>query len=516
MFDGRAAIYARISRDASGEGEGVARQEARCRDEAKRLNLEVVDVWVDNDIGASEKSTKKDRPGFQQLLTNARQGLYTHILATETSRFTRRPAELELLIDLVENHKVRIVALSTGEVDLQTGMGLTVARILAAIDAGEARAISSRQKATYLHKALQGKPKLQRQRPFGWEKDGKTIRAEEAELVRKAVKDVIAGKTITAIAREWEAKGIPTASGGLRWEWSPLHKILTGWRTAGVRTYQRKEVRDADGKLVMGAWEPIITLEEREAALAALKVHALVKRRQGKWLLKGLVRCAECGGKMYGARNDVPALQTYQCKSNGHNAITADKLEWLVVSAVTSRLLKKAAAEAESEGLEVAVEPEEFPQEKRLGEIDQKISELMEAYRSGALDFELAIPNVDELNREKKSLQKQREDFLVAQAQRRMSVTSSEEIWSAAASELFEASDEEKARVIARELDAVVVKKGERGRAGWGTERLLERLSFEWRGENQTMVGRVARGPVTSGEPQWDQLNHGEGAMDHT
>ncbi|RWZ67942.1 recombinase family protein [Labedella populi] len=94
--DDRAAIYCRISRDATGDGEGVERQERPCREVAERHGLEVIDVKVDNDIGASDKTSKlKIRTAYAALLEGARAGRYSHIIAYSISRLMRRMLELE-------------------------------------------------------------------------------------------------------------------------------------------------------------------------------------------------------------------------------------------------------------------------------------------------------------------------------------------------------------------------------------------------------------------------------------
>ena len=48
----RAAIYARISRDVTGEGLGVERQLADCRALASERGWAVAEEYVDNDISA--------------------------------------------------------------------------------------------------------------------------------------------------------------------------------------------------------------------------------------------------------------------------------------------------------------------------------------------------------------------------------------------------------------------------------------------------------------------------------
>lgn len=489
-----AAIYCRISRDWTGEGVGVARQEASCRELAQRSGLSVVEVYVDNDLGASDRTHKgKVRHSYQRMLDDARARRFSHIVAYSNSRLTRRMLELEELITLHESTGVQFQTVVSGNDDLSRADGRMTARLKASIDAGESDRISERQKAAFLHRAMQGEPKLQRQRPFGWKKDGKTIEAEEAELIRDAVKKIIAGKSITALAKEWEEAGILTAAGGSKWNWNVLRKILVGWRTAGVRTYRRKPLLNTDGSYVMGTWEQIITLEERDAALAALGKRSLKKVRQGTWLLTGLVRCGVCGGVMYGAIKADQATTSYTCKNGGHNAITAHKLEWFVLSAVFTHVLERNQKEAESSGINAPSEPQEFPQQARLEEVTVKMTELMDAYNSGALSGDIVFAQVDRLDRERKEISQAREVFYASQEGPLHPLESSEEIWSLTGTSLFDLSDDDQALAVRRELEGVVVKKGKRGRAGWGADALLGRLEFLWRDGTGSQVATISR-----------------------
>ncbi len=94
-----AAIYCRISRDAEGEAIGVGNQEATCRALAEAAGLEVVNVYIDNDRGASSLS-KKSRPDYEAMVKAATEGAFDTIIAYSMSRVTRRPMEWEILIDL--------------------------------------------------------------------------------------------------------------------------------------------------------------------------------------------------------------------------------------------------------------------------------------------------------------------------------------------------------------------------------------------------------------------------------
>jgi site-specific DNA recombinase len=492
--NGTAAIYTRISRDRTGERVGVQNQEKDCRTLAERLGLDVYKVYEDDDQGASSLTHKsKTRPFYAQMLKDARAGKFTHILAHSNSRLTRRMRELEDIVDLAKEHSITFHTWEAGEYDLSTVSGRRTARILGSIAAGESEEISYRQKTAFRHMAMKGEPKLQRQRPFGWEKDGKTIREDEAAIVRAGVQDVIEGKSLYAIARAWEEAGYITASGGTTWDPTVVKRILVGWRTAGVRTVYRKPLEDVNKNKVMGLWTPIITLEERDAAVAVLNKRVLTKTRQGTWLLTGLVWCGVCRKKMYGAIKKDAATTTYTCKNGGHNSITAHKLEWLVQSAVLTHAIKRAEKEAEESGLHVPEEPKEFPDQVRLDRIAEKIVEVDALYRQDKISASKWMAQLGALEEEEKMLSQAREVFEAENASARRAVTSSEEIWSSVGDGFVSGSNDDKRLAIAQELTGVLVNKGLRGRAGWGNDALLSRLVFMWADgtEEQLTVSRV-------------------------
>lgn len=235
-----AAIYTRISRDKEGEERGVTRQREDCEALAVKLNLDVVARYSDNNEGASRHTNKtKLRPEYRRLLEDARQGRFSTIIAYSNSRLTRRMREFEDLLALFEETGVEIRTVVSGNDDLSTADGRLMARIKASVDAAESDRISERQKRTFLANALDGKPKLTHQRAFGWQQDGVTLDADEAALIRAGVAKLAAGASINAIGKECEAAGVQTAAGRSKWPWTTVRNALVGWRTAGIRTYNR-------------------------------------------------------------------------------------------------------------------------------------------------------------------------------------------------------------------------------------------------------------------------------------
>lgn len=418
----RAAIYARISRDKKDNGATIDGQIDLCHKLAERHGLTVVAEYREPEgTGASEKSNAKDRAEYGAMLSAARAKEFDYILAYADDRLTRRPQELEELIGLVDQTGLKFRTVRTEHYDLSTTQGITLARVLGAISAGEARTISERQKVTFERNAYAGKPKLQRQRPFGWEEDGSTIREPEAQLIREAIAEIKAGATIASIRHRWNQAGIKTAvdpeqskkedKPDGQWSWTVVNRTLLGWRTAGVRTYKRKPLRDADGELVMGTWEPIISLQDRDEALAAITRHARIKLRTGSWPLAGLLRCGECGKPIYGQLpSGTRGRATYSCKS-GHVGISAGLLEQNIIResiARADRALSSGAAEATAK----VRQAEDWSGNVRLTRVSEKITELLDAYNADQLPAGIVFDQVRKLEKEQRTLQRDLDEYL--------------------------------------------------------------------------------------------------------
>ena len=199
------AIYTRISDDREGEEKGVQRQEDDCREKAAELGLEVFEVYKDNDRGASDRSSKskrKQRDNYIRMLADAREGKFATILAYSNSRLPRRVREWLDLADLWKDHGVSIRTVKSRDRDLTNADERAVALTLATWDANEVERISERVRRTNRQKALEGKPAKQHRRPFGFQDEQITHQPEEAQAIREAVHDIIAGASVTDICRK--------------------------------------------------------------------------------------------------------------------------------------------------------------------------------------------------------------------------------------------------------------------------------------------------------------------------
>lgn len=402
-----AAIYCRISLDVEGEALGVARQEEDARALAERDGLQVIDVYADNDKGASTRSRTKIRPEYQRMLEDARAGRFHVILAYSNSRLTRRPLEFEELIKLHEDHGTIIRTVVSGEDDLSTADGRMIARIKASIDAGEAERTAERVTRRHLQAAQAGIP-VGGWRPFGWQADKITLDPVESAAIRAGVKEILSGMSPTLVARQWNEQGLTTTRGN-RWVGGAVKQMLKSPRIAGWRVYREEIAVDKQGQPVKGIYAPVLDDETWRAVVAAMEKpekRSRVPRKGARhYLLTGMLRCGICNGPMYGGK--VPQYDhVYRCDSKTErtnaaphgNSVMGLPLEAFVTDLVLTRLAQET----------VDRPPAVFDGEGRLAEVGAQVDELMGAFVAGKLSGAVVFPAVEKLEAERDRLQHQR------------------------------------------------------------------------------------------------------------
>jgi site-specific DNA recombinase len=258
----RAILYTRISQDQFGTGAGVARQEEACRQFCAARGYEIVRVEQDNSVSAW---SSVPRPAFERALATSRAGECDVIVAWALDRLTRNMRDLQRLIDNATNHGV-LVATVQGDIDLTTAQGKMLATILAAVAGAEVETKAARQKLANSSRA-RGGGRTVGVRPFGYTDDQQGTVPEEADAIRKAAQDVIAGVSLSAIAREWDEAGFttsqrrtdPTTGEKKPTSWSApgVRYVLTSPRYIGKRVYAAKGVNAAP-EVYDATWPPIL------------------------------------------------------------------------------------------------------------------------------------------------------------------------------------------------------------------------------------------------------------------
>lgn len=326
------AIYARISQDRDGDGLGVARQLKDCRAEAARHGWAVAEEYIDDDVSAYSGKT---RPAYERMLADIADGRRDAVVVWHLDRLHRRPLELEQFAEVCARAGLTDLKTVHGDIDLGNGDGLLVARLLGAVAASESDAKRRRGKRKMLEIAEAGRPHGGGRRPFGFNDDRITHRAEEAATFREIAARALAGESLTSLARWLDATGVRTVKGN-PWRTPTLRELLTNPRNWGLRTH-------LDAEPVKAVWEPIISQADGERLRTMLLDPARrTNRTARRYLLSGLCRCGRCGAVMVShPRGEV---RRYACKTGvnqkGCNGtyIAAASLEEFIVEAVLYRL----------------------------------------------------------------------------------------------------------------------------------------------------------------------------------
>ncbi|MCU0280753.1 MAG: recombinase family protein [Acidimicrobiia bacterium] len=333
----RAAIYARISSDPSGERLGVGRQIADCERRAADLGWTVYDTYVDNDTSAWSGKT---RPEYRRLCEDIKAGVVDGLVVWHADRLHRHPRELEDFVALCDAAgDVAIQTVTAGELDLSDSTGRAVARILGAVARKESDDKSARIRRKHAELAAAGKVAGGGTRPFGYTADRLHVVADEAALVREAARRVLAGESLRSVCADLNERGAATSTGGA-WSVQSLGRMLGSARISGRREHHGQVVADA-------VWPPIIPAADSDrlrARLGRAAAAAPAGRTARRYLLTGgLLRCGLCGTPMV-SRPRSDGTRRYVCARGpgfggcGRMATVAEPVEALVAEAVLQRL----------------------------------------------------------------------------------------------------------------------------------------------------------------------------------
>jgi site-specific DNA recombinase len=340
------AIYTRLSSNRrSGPGVAIGRQESDCRELAERRRYKVVQVFPEDDTSAY---SGKPRPQYRKLLELMKTGTVRVVLAYHTDRLHRSPIELEAFIAICEAHDVRVETVLAGPIDLSTPTGRMGARVYSAVAKFETehmieRITSQKREAAKAGKFAGGG------RPYGYEKDGLTIREAEAEVIRESARRIIAGESQMSIVRWLNETGRLTGT-GKRWMIGNFQRTMVKKRYIGVREHVPEH--GGPTQEYPAQWPPILTVADHELILARFKEsaqpwnHGPIEGRS--YLLSGIAFCGACGSAMYGQARKIgdKKVRRYRCRPYDNHGVKvgcggvfrdANALEAFVSEAVLTR-----------------------------------------------------------------------------------------------------------------------------------------------------------------------------------
>ena len=369
----RAAIYARYSSDNQRDA-SIEDQVRICR---KRMDQEAWPLTkVYSDHAISGASTL--RPGYQQMLMDARAGEFDLLIAEALDRLSRDQEDIAALFKQLTFAGVRIVTLAEGDIsELHVGLK------------GTMNALFLKDLAEKTHRGLEGRVRQGKSgggNAYGYDvvreidengepvRGGRRINAAEARVVERIFEMFAAGHSPRAIATALNADGILGPRGRV-WRDTTIRGHHTR-RTGILRNdlyvgrlvwNKQRYVKDPDtGKRLARPNPEAEWITEDVPALRIIdqalwdKVQerlngirtstAVVKARQTRFwenrrprhLLSGLLNCTTCGSKLAAVGKDYMACSAARgsgtCESR--RGIKRDVIEHVVLEALNQNLMQ--------------------------------------------------------------------------------------------------------------------------------------------------------------------------------
>ncbi len=422
----RAIIYVRLSshRGDIDPSTSPARQEEVCRAYCLAKGWDVHPHIVrDLDISGSDKGLRLDRPGLREI--RERWPEVDVVIFAKLDRLARNVIDFRAFADEAAENGAALVSVAES-LDLTTTSGRFVATILAAFAEMEAATIAERttagiEKARELGRWAGGAA------PYGYQvvsaPDGPGFvlapEPDAAAVVREAAERVLAGESLYAISKDFNARGVPTRSAKLiaegrtkrekaaPWATQTLSQVLTNPATVGRSVYRGELIRDDSG-MPRQLWAPILPLDAWHRLRAVLAANGEAAEGRGRRvraarLLSGIAYCAGCGRKLYASSRKHPSgntVPTYACaaRRNGQGcegvAITAEMTE----EAVTRQFLARVGSWPVVEAVTVTVE------DGRRADVEAGIADLARQMTQRGADVAALAARLAELHATREAL----------------------------------------------------------------------------------------------------------------
>ena len=317
-----AAAYVRVSTERQDEY-SLDSQLKLIRDYAAAHDMDVPQEFVFVEDGVSGRSVKK-RPAFQRMIALAKDKAHPFdcILVWKYSRFARNQEESIVYKSMLSKIGVDVISISEPLDD--SPFGSLIERIIEWMDEFYSIRLSGEVKRGMAEKV--SRSEIVTIPAFGYDVQGKTyVPNAQADTVRRIFADYLGGKGITTITRELTEAGVRTRRGSLptnRWVRyilrNPVYIGKIRWSRDGKIDYVHGgEVGNDSAVLIDGGFEPIIDADTFEAVQKKLerRAAALPYTRHDQevdWMLKGLVRCSNCGSTLTYSALSCPSMQCYK------------------------------------------------------------------------------------------------------------------------------------------------------------------------------------------------------------
>lgn len=308
----RAALYARVSTEEQTEGYSLDAQITCCREHCEAQGWQVVSEYLDPAF--SGRSVQ--RPGFQQMMEDARAGLFDILLVHKLDRFSRSLRDTIVYLGHLAEVGVGVLSLQE-RFDYTTPSGRLLMHMLAALAQWYSENLGQEIQKGLAQRAREGLwlgdlatgycrglcsqcddkvcPRV------GQEDRGNgrppILHPIDSKGVLLAFETYATGRhTLESLASFLSARGFQTCSkrGRRPWTRSALSETLKNPFYIGFIRHK--------GHLLPGNHEPLISEELWRKCEQARRLHSTGPRtyspKHRTYLFGGLLRCVACGGRM--------------------------------------------------------------------------------------------------------------------------------------------------------------------------------------------------------------------------
>ena len=401
-----AACYVRVSTDDQLEYSPDSQLKV-IREYADKNGIVLLEDYVFREDGGKSGTSMKKRDKFLEMISLAKRSPkpFDIILVWKFSRFARNQEEAVVVKSMLKKNGIEVISIS--EPIPQGPFGDLMERILEWQDQYYITNLSQEVKRGMKEKASRGEPVTPP--PIGYQmSDGKYIPSSDAPLVKNIFNDYLGGLGMRALAVKYSALGMRTTRGNpldnraieymLR---NPVYIGKIRWSIDG-RAASKRKYDDPNIMISNGNHKPIVSeklFNEVQHKLDEQKLRYGKYQRveqQADYMLKGLVRCDNCGATLVFNNHNCPSLQCHnyargQCTTS--HSITIPKANQLVIEYLQNAIVSNDISINNRRN-----KPNGIDYEKLLHNENLKLERCKQAYQNG-------VDTLEEYRRNKERIQ---------------------------------------------------------------------------------------------------------------